>query len=180
MRIPTTATMIPASRYQEAYGSAKSEGSSPLSGEWSLTNAINRQVSYEENPQGRLTNSYLEMAEVLIQYMVLKQELYMQFAWAGMQSDKMPTVVWSKRMAKKSHSCTVTCLLRGLAAIQIASRSGPLNIASISVVFNACLMLYSADFSRIVCLTLSFFPTFLTLYLYHRNNLRDMYTLRQR
>jgi hypothetical protein len=94
--------------------------------------AISSQVVSDKNPRGCLTNSDLEMAAVLLQYMILNQRVDLRYIRAGVFSDNTPTVAWSKRMADKSQSLTAGRLLRGLAAMQRATRAGPLTVASIS------------------------------------------------
>jgi hypothetical protein len=94
--------------------------------------AISSQVVSDKNPRGRLTNSDLEMAAVLMHYMILQQQVDLRYVRAGVFSDNTPTVAWSKRMADKSQSYTAGRLLRGLAAMQRATRAGPLTVASIA------------------------------------------------
>jgi hypothetical protein len=94
--------------------------------------AISSQVVSDKNPRGRLTNSDLEMAAVLMHYMILQQQVDIRYVRAGVFSDNTPTVAWSKRMADKSQSPTAGRLLRGLAAMQRATRAGPLTVASIA------------------------------------------------
>ena len=94
--------------------------------------AVSSQVVSESNPRGKLTNSDLEMAAVLLHYMVLQQQVDLRYIRAGAFSDNTPTVAWSKRMADKSQSPTAGRLLRGLAAMQRATRAGPLTVASIA------------------------------------------------
>jgi hypothetical protein len=93
---------------------------------------ISSQVVSNKNPRGCLTNSDLELAAVLLHYMVLQQEVDMRFKRAGVLSDNTPTVAWTKRMADKSQSPTAGRLLRGLAAMQRETQSGPLTVASIA------------------------------------------------
>jgi hypothetical protein len=94
--------------------------------------AISSQVVSDNNPRGKLTNSDLEMAAVLLHYMVLQQQVELRYVRAGVFSDNTPTVAWSKRMADKSQSLTAGRLLRGLAAMQRATSAGPLTVASIA------------------------------------------------
>ena len=93
---------------------------------------ISSQVVSDKNPRGRLTNSDLEMAAVLMHYMILQQQIDLRYVRAGVFSDNTPTVAWSKRMADKSQSPTAGRLLRGLAAMQRATRAGPFTVASIA------------------------------------------------
>jgi hypothetical protein len=56
---------------------------------------ISSQVVADSNPTGTLTNSDLEMAAVLLHYMVLQQCTPMKHKRAGTFSDNTPTVAWS-------------------------------------------------------------------------------------
>ena len=94
--------------------------------------AISSQVVSDKNPRGRLTNSDLELAAVLMHYMILQQHVNLRYVRAGVFSDNTPTVAWSKRMADKSQYPTAGRLLRGLAAMQRATRAGPLTVASVA------------------------------------------------
>jgi hypothetical protein len=120
----------------------------PLVWRVEFDNAIASQVVSDDNPHGRLTNSDLEMAAVLLHYMVLHQEVDMKFVRAGVLSDNTPTVAWSARMADKSQSPTAGRLLRGLAAIQRASQAGPLTVASIAGVENSMADVASRSFGQ--------------------------------
>jgi hypothetical protein len=123
-------------------------GIDPIVWRVEFDNAIASQVVSDDNPHGRLTNSDLEMAAVLLQYIVLQQEVDMQFARAGVLSDNTPTVAWTTRMADKSQSPTAGRLLRGLAAMQRASQAGPLTVASIAGVENSMADVASRSFGQ--------------------------------
>jgi hypothetical protein len=73
--------------------------------------AITKQVISDTNPRGTLTNLDLEMAAVLLHYMVLQQKVDLQFVRAGVWSDNTPTVAWTKRMADCSQAPTAGRLL---------------------------------------------------------------------
>ncbi len=93
---------------------------------------IASKVVSNSNPTGSLTNSDLEMAAVLLHYMVLQQITPMKHKRAGTFSDNTPTVSWSTRMADRSKSPTAGRLLRGLAAIQRETQAGPYTVASVA------------------------------------------------
>ena len=93
---------------------------------------ITSQVVSDDNPRGTLTNSDLEMAAVLLHYMVLQQRVDLRYIRTGVWSDNTPTVAWTKRMADHSQAPTAGRLLRGLAAIQRSVQAGPLTIGSIA------------------------------------------------
>jgi hypothetical protein len=93
---------------------------------------IKSQVISDDNPRGTLTNSDLEMAAVLLHYMVLDQQVDLRYVRTGVWSDNTPTVAWTKRMADHSQAPTAGRLLRGLAAFQREAQAGPLTIGSIA------------------------------------------------
>jgi hypothetical protein len=94
--------------------------------------AITSQVVSDTNRQGTLNNSNLEMAAVLLQYMILKQEVDLWFVQAGVWSDKTPSLAWTKQMADPSQAPTAGQLLRGLAAVQHSVQGGPVMIGLIA------------------------------------------------
>jgi hypothetical protein len=94
--------------------------------------SITARVISDHNPKGDLTNSDLEMAAVLLHYMVLTQQVDMRYIRTGVWSDNTPTVAWTTRMADHSQAPTAGRLLRGLAAIQRSVQAGPLTIDSIA------------------------------------------------
>jgi hypothetical protein len=108
---------------------------------------ISSQVVSTTNPRGRLTNSDLEMAAVLLHYMVLQQEVDLRFVRTGIWSDNTPTVAWTSRMADRSQAPTAGRLLRGLAAFQRATQAGPLTIGPIAGVKNDMADLASRSFN---------------------------------
>jgi hypothetical protein len=93
---------------------------------------ISSQVISNSNPTGTLTNSDLEMAAVLLHYMVLQQCTPMKHKRAGTFSDNTPTVAWSTQMADWSQLPTAGRLLRGLAAIQRETQAGPYTMVSVA------------------------------------------------
>jgi hypothetical protein len=84
------------------------------------------------HPTGRLTNSDLEMAALLLHYMVLQQEVDLRFIRVGVWSDNTPTVAWTTRMADRSQGPTAGRLLCGLAAFQRATQARPLTIGHLA------------------------------------------------
>jgi hypothetical protein len=108
---------------------------------------IASQVISDTNPHGRLTNSDLEMAAVLLHYMALQQEVDLRFVRTGIWSDNTPTVAWTRRMADRSQALTAGRLLRGLAAFQRATQAGPLTIGPIPGIQNAMADLASRSFT---------------------------------
>jgi hypothetical protein len=67
-----------------------------------FNNAITSQVVSNDNPQGRLTNSDLKMATILLQYMVLHQEVEMQFAHTTVRP-LLQRSQWRPRRGSEAH-----------------------------------------------------------------------------
>jgi len=88
---------------------------------------ITNDVVSDANPNGRLTNSDLELAAVVLQEAILEARLGPSIAGtqAAIGSDNTPTVAWSTRMASRSGSPISFRLLRGKAMRQRTNRSAP-------------------------------------------------------
>jgi hypothetical protein len=90
-------------------------------------NDITTAVVSDTNPTGRLTNSDLEMAGVLLHEAVL--EAHLGTAMAGAQiaigCDNSPAVSWTTRMATRSASPVSYHLIKGFAMRQRRTRSAP-------------------------------------------------------
>jgi hypothetical protein len=91
-----------------------------------------RLVSHS-NPKGDITNSDLEMAGVLLQWLVLEQiaPASLEHKHIGIFSDNTPTVAWATRL-HSSKSKVAGHLLRALAIRQHAHRASPLLTISIA------------------------------------------------
>jgi hypothetical protein len=126
--------------------------------------AITSQVISDANPRGKLTNSDLEMAALLLHYMVLQQEVDLRFVRAGVWSDNTPTVAWTKRMADRSQGPTAGRLLRGLAAFQRATQAGPLTIGHIAGKTNDMADVASRSFDPVLVHDPAFLTHFHTLF----------------
>jgi hypothetical protein len=111
---------------------------------------ITSQVVSTSNPRGSLTNSDLEMAAVLLHYLVLQQMVDLRYARTGVWSDNTPTVAWTKRMADHSQAPTAGRLLRGLAAIQRSLHAGPITIGSIAGKQNDMADIASRSFDTVI------------------------------
>jgi hypothetical protein len=72
---------------------------------------------------GALTNSDLEMAAVLMQYLVAEQLRPMEHCHTSIWSDNSPTTSWSTKMADKATTPIAGQLLRALAMRQRTTRS---------------------------------------------------------
>ena len=89
---------------------------------------ISADVVSDTNPGGRLTNSDLEMAGVLLQEAVLEEHLgpaAMRAIQTAIGCDNSPAVAWTTRMASRSASPISFRLLKGLAMRQRVTRSAP-------------------------------------------------------
>jgi hypothetical protein len=85
-------------------------------------------VVSDRNPKGRITNSDLEMAGVLLQETVLEARLghaAMQGVQMAIGSDNSPAVAWTTRMASRSQSPISYRLLKGFAMRQRTTRAAP-------------------------------------------------------
>ncbi len=73
-------------------------------------------VISEDNPQGSITNSDLELAaELLVVGIILEEAPVVRHKTLGTLCDNSPTVGWVDRMASRSIFPTAGRLLRGLA-----------------------------------------------------------------
>jgi hypothetical protein len=88
-------------------------------------------VSFK-NPTGRLTNSDLELAGLVLHYCALENATDLAHKRVGIYSDNTPTVHWTKRMADRSQAETSGRLLRGFAMRQRTLHSGPTTVAPIA------------------------------------------------
>ena len=90
-----------------------------------------RLVSFK-NRKGDITNSDLEMAGVLLQWLVLEHiaPISLKFAHIGIYSDNTPTVAWASRL-NSSSSTIASHLLRALALRQHIHQTSPLFTVSI-------------------------------------------------
>jgi hypothetical protein len=88
----------------------------------------NRLVSHS-NPTGDITNSDLEMAGVLLQWLVLEQvaPASLEHKHIGIFSDNMPTVAWATCL-HSSRSKVAGHLLHALAIHQHAHRASPFSL----------------------------------------------------
>ena len=95
-----------------------------------------RLVSFK-NPNGDINNSELEMAGVLLAWLVLEQiaPMSLQYSTVGIFCDNTPAVAWSNRL-QSSKSTVAGHLLRVLALRQHVHRSSPCLTISIAGVIN--------------------------------------------
>ena len=94
---------------------------------------ITKRLVSTSNPKGDITNSDLEMAGVLLTWLVLEQiaPRSLQFAHVGIFCDNTPSVAWANRLTS-SKSIVAGHLLRALALRQHIHRTSPLLTISIA------------------------------------------------
>ena len=95
---------------------------------------ITRNIISDDNPSGTLTNSDLEMAGLLMLWLVMEDVCNVTDAHVALFSDNSPTVHWVQRLAAK-HSEVAMQLIRALALrLQLAKASPltPMHIAGVN------------------------------------------------
>ena len=84
---------------------------------------ISANIVSDDNPTGSITNSDLEMAGLLMLWLIIEDVCMVKDAHIALFSDNYPTVHWVQRMAAK-HSTIAMQLLRALALrLQLAEAS---------------------------------------------------------
>jgi hypothetical protein len=89
---------------------------------------ITAEVVSDKNPNGKLTNSDLEMAGVLMHYLALEQivpDLVLMRSQAVIGCDNTPAVAWTRHMATQASSPVSHRLLQGLAMRQRITQAAP-------------------------------------------------------
>jgi hypothetical protein len=87
---------------------------------------ITAQVVSDKNPDGVLTNSDLEMAGVILQFLALEQIVPdLRHIQVAIGCDNTPAVAWTQKMATHASSPVAYRLLRGLAMRQRSTRAAP-------------------------------------------------------
>jgi hypothetical protein len=79
---------------------------------------IQHNVVSDDNPQGTLTNSDLELAAILLHHLVLEQAMELRHQKTVTFSDNTPAVAWVSKMHTKAESDVSYNLLRGIAMRQ--------------------------------------------------------------
>ncbi len=96
---------------------------------------ITRNIISDDNPTGTLTNSDLEMAGLLMLWLVMEDVCDITDAHVALFSDNSPTVHWVQRLAAK-HSEVAMQLIRALAFLRLqlakASPLTPMHIAGVN------------------------------------------------
>ena len=98
---------------------------------------IAAEVVSDDNPEGRLTNSDLELAaEVMAVGIALAVAPKVKHVPLGTLCDNTPTVSWIEKMASKAKGPTAGCLLRGLAVMLHGNKAGRLTTVHVPGVDN--------------------------------------------
>jgi len=97
---------------------------------------IAREVVSVDTPNGRLTNSDLELAAEVRAVGVAIERMNSKHTPLGTLCDNTPMVSWVDRMASKSKSPTAGCLLRGLAFMLYCAQAGRLTTVHVPGVEN--------------------------------------------
>ena len=95
---------------------------------------ITASIVSDDNPNGTITNSDLEMAGLLMLWLVMEEVCEVENAHVALFSDNSPTVHWVQRLAAK-HSTIAMQLVRALALrLQLAKASPltPMHIAGVN------------------------------------------------
>ena len=86
---------------------------------------IQAQLVSQKNPTGTITNSDLEMAGLLMHWLVLENVANLQHAHVASGCDNTPTVAWTSRLLA-SKATTAAHLIRALALRMLACQASPL------------------------------------------------------
>ena len=128
---------------------------------------IQKRLVSDSNPDGDLTNSDLEMAGHLIQWLILEHHApqSLEHAHIGIFCDNTPTVAWATRL-HSSKSVIAGHLLRALALRQHINRTSPLITISIAGILNLMADIASRSFrdSRFINSSAPFADIFTSLF----------------
>jgi len=86
---------------------------------------IQQEVVSQHNPQGKLTNSNLEMVGLLLQWLVLKQVVDLRHAHIACWCDNTPMVAWATKLLT-TKAMTALRLIRILALHMFTCQASPL------------------------------------------------------
>ncbi len=91
----------------------------------------------DDNPEGRLTNSDLELAaEIMAVGIALAVAPKVKHVPLGTLCDNTPMVSWIEKMASKAKGLMAGCLLRGLAVMLHGNKAGRLTTVHVPRVDN--------------------------------------------
>ena len=106
----------------------------PIVFRWQWPQDISDSIVSDANPTGTITNSDLEMAGLLMLWLVMEEVCEVKDSHVALFSDNSPTVHWVQRLAAK-HSVIAMQLVRALALrLQLAHASPltPMHIAGVN------------------------------------------------
>ena len=107
----------------------------PIVFRWQWPRDISDSIISDRNPNGTITNSDLEMAGLLMLWLVMEEVCDVKDSHIALFSDNSPTVHWVQRLAAK-HSVIAMQLVRALALrLQLAHASPlttPMHIAGVN------------------------------------------------
>ena len=107
---------------------------------------IKAEINSKDNPNGKLTNSDLEMAGLLLLWLIMEDVCEIKSGThVALFSDNQPTVSWVQRMASKS-SDVAGQLVRALALRLKSSGASPLTPLHIRGIHNAMTDIPSRSF----------------------------------
>ena len=106
---------------------------------------ISASIVSDDNPNGTITNSDLEMAGLLMLWLVMEDVCEVENAHVALFSDNSPTVHWVQRLAAK-HSTIAMQLVRALALRLQLARASPLTPMHIAGVNNSLTDIPSRSF----------------------------------
>jgi hypothetical protein len=119
---------------------------------------ITAQVVSDKNPDGVLTNSDLEMAGVILQFLALEQIVPdLRHIQVAIGCDNTPAVAWTKKMATHASSPVAYRLLQGLAMRQRATRAAPPEVYHVAGDTNTLADVASRRIKDVPC-----FPSFVS------------------
>jgi len=108
---------------------------------------IQQDIVSLENPQGKITNSDLEMAGLLLQWLVLEQFADLAHTHVSCWCDNTPTIAWASRLLS-TKAPTAARLLRTLALHMLECRASPLTAQHIPGVENKMADFASRSFDQ--------------------------------
>jgi hypothetical protein len=99
------------------------------------------------NPNGDITNSDLEMAGLLTEYLVLEHLVPLQFAHTSAWCDNTPTISWANKLSS-SKSMAAARLVQALAMHLHTNQASPLITWLIAGVLNILANMASRTFHQ--------------------------------
>ncbi len=107
--------------------------------------SITSEIVSTENPNGKLTNSDLELAGLLVFWLVMEEVCVVKNSHVALFSDNSPTVHWVEKLAAK-HSKVAMQLICALALRLQLAKTPPLTLLHIAGVDNALTDIPSRSF----------------------------------